>query len=69
MKIIVNRIEDGVATVELENGKTVNLPAILFEDFKEGDTLILTIEKANDSGTADTQKIFDKLRNKSNNYE
>ncbi len=64
MKIIVDRIEDGVATVELENGETVNLPAILFEDFKEGDALTLTVEKADDTTITDTHSIFEKLRNK-----
>ncbi len=64
MKIIVDRIEDGVATVELENDKTVNLPAILFKDFQEGDTLNLTIEKADDTDSTDAHSIFEKLRNK-----
>ncbi len=64
MKIIVDRIEDGVATVELENGETINIPAILFEDFKEGDTLTLTVEKADDTDITDTHSIFEKLRNK-----
>lgn len=39
MKVIIDRIEDGIATVELEGGKIINVPAELFEDCREGDVV------------------------------
>ena len=39
MKVIIDRIEDGIVTVELEGGKIINVPAELFEDCREGDVV------------------------------
>lgn len=36
MKIIINRIENDIAVVELENGKTADAPLCLFENAAEG---------------------------------
>lgn len=64
MKIIVDRIEDNIATVELENGKTVNIPAVILGNAQDGDVIKLTIEKANRESVTDTHSFFEKLRNK-----
>ncbi len=45
MKVVIDRIEDTVATVELENGKMVNVPAELFDGCKEGDVVYITPNK------------------------
>lgn len=42
MRVVIDRIEDGVASVELENGKMINAPAELFTDCKEGDVVYIT---------------------------
>ncbi len=61
MKIIVDRIEEDIAVVELENGNCVNIPAVLLGDATEGDAIVLSVEKKRE----DTHSIFEKLRNKS----
>ena len=45
MRVVIDRIEDSVASVELENGRLINVPAELFEGFKEGDVLYITLNK------------------------
>ena len=45
MKVVIDRIEDGIATVELENGKMINIPAELFADCREGDIVYITPDK------------------------
>ena len=45
MRVVIDRIEDSVASVELENGKIINVPMELFEGFKEGDVLCITLNK------------------------
>lgn len=45
MKIVIDRIEDGIATIELENGKLINVPAVLFEDCREGDIVNIVPDK------------------------
>lgn len=45
MKVVIDRIEDGIATVELENGKMINVPAELFADCREGDIVYITPDK------------------------
>ena len=45
MRVVIDRIEDSVASVELENGKIINVPMELFEGFKEGDVLYITLNK------------------------
>jgi hypothetical protein len=34
MRVVIDRIEDGIASVELENGKILCVPAELFADCK-----------------------------------
>ena len=45
MKVVVDRIEDGIASVELANGKILCVPAELFEGCKEGDIVYITPNK------------------------
>ncbi len=45
MKIIINRIENNIAVVELENGKTANAPLCLFENAAEGDVFSISAQK------------------------
>ncbi|MGN1421204.1 MAG: DUF3006 domain-containing protein [Eubacterium sp.] len=47
MKWIVDRIEGDCAVVELENGKTADIPLIsLPEDIKEGAVINVSVDKA-----------------------
>lgn len=64
MKIIVDRIEENTAVVELESGQIVSVPKEIIADAKEGDSIILTVQSKSESAT-DTHSIFKKLRNKS----
>ena len=45
MKVVIDRIEDSIATVELENGKILNVPCELFEGCREGDIVYITPDK------------------------
>lgn len=45
MKVVIDRIEDGIASVELANGKILCVPAELFEGCKEGDIVYITPNK------------------------
>ena len=45
MRVIIDRIEDGIASVELENGKILCVPAELFADCKEGDIVYIAPDK------------------------
>ena len=65
MKCVIDRIEENVAVLEIETGKTANIPLELVKDAKEGDTVVITIEKKSEDDKAKTHSIFEKLRNKS----
>lgn len=45
MRVVIDRIEDGIASVELPDGKIVNVPAELFVGCKEGDIVYITPNK------------------------
>ena len=45
MRVVIDRIEDGIASVELANGKIISVPAELFADCKEGDIVYITPDK------------------------
>ncbi len=45
MKVIIDRFEGDFAVVEIENGKVINIPKILFPDACEGDIVEITINK------------------------
>ena len=64
MKYIVDRIEENYAVIEINTGKTISIPIELIEGAKEGDTVVITIEKKEEYTKVDTKSIFDKLRNK-----
>ena len=65
MKCVIDRIEENVAVLEIETGKTANIPLELVKDAKEGDTVVITVEKKSEDDIADTHSVFEKLRNKS----
>ncbi len=44
MKIIIDRFEGDFAVCELEEGKTVNVPKVLFENAKEGDVVTICVD-------------------------
>ncbi len=44
MRIIINRIENDIAVCELENGKTINVPACIFENAHEGGVYNITAD-------------------------
>ena len=60
MKITIDRIENDVAVIEFPDGKTLNIPLLLFPDAEEGD--VYNIEK--DSARRDARRchIEDKMR-------
>lgn len=45
MKVIVDRFEGDYAIVELDIGKVINVPKILFPNAKEGDVFKIEIDK------------------------
>lgn len=45
MKVIINRIENDIAVLELENGKTVNVPLCIFGSAVEGDVFRIIADK------------------------
>ncbi len=64
MRVVIDRIEDGIATVELENGKIVNVPSELFDGCKEGDIVYITpnteeTEKKKQEVLIDISGLFD----------
>ncbi len=61
MRFVVDRIEGDKAKIELENGDILTIPAVMVEDAKEGDAVILTIEQSR----VDTHSIFETLRKQS----
>lgn len=65
MRFIIDRIEENTATIELESGETLTIPAVLLQDAKEGDAVTITVEERRN----DTLSIFEQLRNQSDNNE
>ena len=45
MRVVIDRIEDGIASVELPDGRMINAPAELFADCREGDIVYITPNK------------------------
>lgn len=45
MKIIVDKIEENIATVEMPNGDIINVPSILLDGASEGDIVEITVCK------------------------
>ncbi|MBQ5973557.1 MAG: DUF3006 domain-containing protein [Oscillospiraceae bacterium] len=46
MKVVVDRVTEGVASVELPDGRTVNAPAALFDGAAEGDVVEIRVDRA-----------------------
>ena len=65
MKLIIDRIEENIAVMELPSGEYVNIPKVLIEDACEGDSIVITVEKKTKEQESDTRSIFERLRNKS----
>ncbi|MBQ8057791.1 MAG: DUF3006 domain-containing protein [Ruminococcus sp.] len=63
MRFVIDRIEEDTAVIELENGQMLTIPAVLVDNAKEGDAIILTVEEKR----VDTHSIFEALKNKSKN--
>lgn len=61
MRAILDRIEDGIAVLELENGKTWEIPSQYLEDFKEGDEVVITFSKDEKTTDERESKIKQKL--------
>lgn len=64
MRVVIDRIEDGIATVELANGKILCVPAELFDGCKEGDIVYITpnaeeTEKKKQEVLIDVSGLFD----------
>ena len=64
MRVVVDRIEDGVAVLQLENGKIVNAPVELFCECTEGDIVDITVNKPETikrktAVKIDVSKLFD----------
>ena len=65
MRVVIDRIEDGIASVELPDGKLINVPAELFDGCKESDVVQITpdaeaTEKRTREIRAKLKKMFDK---------
>lgn len=65
MKYVIDRIEENKAVIEIEAGKTVAVPVELIGTAREGDAIIITVEKKSEEALEDTKSIFERLRNKS----
>lgn len=61
MKIIINRIENDIAVCELENGKTADVPACIFENAHEGGVYDITADDQREAFLR--QKNAEKLKN------
>ena len=64
MRVVIDRIEDGIASVELANGKILCVPAELFEGCKEGDVVYIApnkeeTEKVKNEVAIDVSSLFD----------
>ncbi len=57
MKVIIDRFENDFAVIEIENGKTISVPKILFPNAKEGDVISIIVDKE------ETKKRKEKIQN------
>ncbi len=60
MKITIDRIENDVATMELPDGKIIDVPRLLFPDAVEGD--VYSIEKDSAAGHVRHCRVEEKMR-------
>jgi len=61
MQVIIDRFEQDYAIVEIEENKTIKAPKILFPNAKEGDVIIIEIDKTKTEERK--QKIKDLMEN------
>ena len=61
MKIIVDQIEENVATVELENGEMINVPSIILDGAEEGDIVEIMVQKKE---TYERKETIEELANR-----
>ena len=61
MKVIVEKIDGNIATVELENGEMVNLPSIILSGAEEGDIVEIIVRK---DETYERQEMIEELANR-----
>ena len=64
MRVVIDRIEDGICTVELDDGKMINVPAELFRGCREGDVVYIApasdeTKKKSEEIAIDVSKLFD----------
>lgn len=45
MRATIDRIEDGIAVLEIENGRMIEIPSYHLDGFKEGDILEISFTK------------------------
>ncbi len=67
MKIIVDRIEENLAVIELPSGRIITVDKELIMNAKEGDAIVLSVEEKSEQDKVDTHSIFEALRKKSKN--
>ena len=60
MKFIVDRIEADVATVELEDGRMLNIPTVLIAEAEEGDIVEIIVRK---EATKERENYIENLKN------
>lgn len=61
MKVIVDKIEENIATVELENGEMLNLPRKILDGAEEGDIVEIIVRK---NETYERKETIEKLANR-----
>ena len=44
MKVIIDRLEDKIAVVELEDGSRAEMPRVLIPEAKEGDVISIDVD-------------------------
>ena len=59
MRIVIDRIEDGFAVVELPSGETLDIPIALLPDVEEGD--VFSIYKDDSEKNARQERIDQKM--------
>lgn len=61
MRATIDRIEDGIAVLEIENGKMIEIPSCHLDNFKEGDILEISFTKNTSATTEKQEQIKKKL--------
>ncbi len=65
MRVIIDRIENDIAVCSLENGSSVNAPAVLFDGVKEGRVYDIMLNEAEENMRKENaKKRLDSLFNR-----